>query len=487
MANFNGIAPRRLGSLAALRQSALVDIGLTKAGLHVVCVARYPPALVQAPSQVVINGLSSMPKRTPFAGDAAALNQCSRLQAIPGGAGRIGADLTRNLAPTEFDIPVWHVRSRSSQALLKVELDEHYRQLWKLASIGLLVVDNTSSIVSSNAFARQLLKPSDTSAEAVVLSACVRREDAAKLHQFLIDIFEGKAPPAIDVQLAVVDDMNTIRHVRLETVSVATLTAALTVVDISEMKRLEEGKLQAEVTLEQLQRLELVHTLSAGIAHDFKNIVQVIDSYATVLNAQTKLGEQANTIAQEIKAAAERGAVLANRWLAYGRHGELQRQMVDLGQFIGRTMEAIQRDLPKSIRVETRCAVEPLDCNLDPCLIEQVLFNICFNARDAMPEGGTIEMNVERVSFDSQASSHDLLPAGDYAKISIADNGTGIPVEVLARIFEPFFTTKESCAGTGLGLAMVKGIVSEHQGAIEVWSEVGLGSTFAVYLPLNNG
>lgn len=484
MANFNGIAPRRLGSLAALRQSALVDIGLTKAGLHVACVARYPPALVQAPRQVVINGLSSMPKLTPFAGDVAAHNQSSRLQAIPGGAGRIGADLTRNLAPTEFAIPVWHVRSRSSQALLKVELDEHYRQLWKLVSIGLLVVDNTSSIVSSNAFARQLLKPSDTSAEAVVLSACVRREDAAKLHQFLIDIFEGQAPPAIDVQLAA-DDVNKHRHVRLEMVSVATLTAALTVVDISERKELEEGKLQAEVKLEQLQRLELVHTLSAGIAHDFKNIVQVIDSYATVLNAQTKLGEQANTIAQEIKAAAERGAVLANRWLAYGRHGELQRQMVDLGQFIGRSMETIGRDLPKSIRVETRCAVERLDCNLDPCLIEQVLFNLCFNARDAMPEGGTIEVSVERVSFDSQASSHDLLPAGDYAKISIADNGTGIPVEVLARIFEPFFTTKESCAGTGLGLALVKGIVSEHQGAIEVWSEVGLGSVFMVYLPLN--
>ncbi len=150
-------------------------------------------------------------------------------------------------------------------------------------------------------------------------------------------------------------------------------------------------------------------------------------------------------------------------------------------------MATIGRELPKTIQVQTRCDSESLTCRLDPCLIEQVLFNLCLNARDAMPAGGTIQVNVQRVSFDSQASSHDLLPAGDYAKISIADDGTGISAEIIERIFEPFFTTKATTVGTGLGLALVRGIVSEHEGAIEVSSEVGIGSVFTVYLPSQNG
>ncbi len=103
-----------------------------------------------------------------------------------------------------------------------------------------------------------------------------------------------------------------------------------------------------------------------------------------------------------------------------------------------------------------------------------------------MPTGGRLEVSIDKVAFDTQASSHDLLPAGQYVRCMVADSGMGIAPENLKRIFEPFFTTKESCAGTGLGLSLVRSVISEHQGAIEVWSEVGSGSRFTFYLPLGS-
>ncbi len=188
-----------------------------------------------------------------------------------------------------------------------------------------MVIDNMGSVVSANAYARQLLKPGSSPTELLRLFSCVSSEDRARVTQFLSDVFEGHAPASIDVQIHGSEAVSK-RHVRLSFVAIATLTAALTIHDITEIKQLEAAKLLAEAKLDQVQRLELVHTLSAGMAHDFKNIVQVIESYAAVLMGQTTAGEQANSIAQEIMAAAERGAGLAHRWLAYSRHGELQKQ-----------------------------------------------------------------------------------------------------------------------------------------------------------------
>lgn len=235
--------------------------------------------------------------------------------------------------------------------------------------------------------------------------------------------------------------------------------------------------------MDQFERLELVHTMSAGIAHDFKNIMQVIESYAAVLQAETKPGASAYEIAQEILSAAARGSMLTNRWLAYSRYGMLKKQNVNFVEFVGRCMEQVGRELPKFIHVDMRTCREELYCELDACLMEQAFFNICLNARDAMPRGGGLHIDVERVEVAHQSPIVKLVPPGVYGKLSIADEGAGIAADLLARIFDPFFSTKADSDGTGLGLALVRSIVAEHQGAIEVHSGVGVGSKFTIYVP----
>lgn len=238
-----------------------------------------------------------------------------------------------------------------------------------------------------------------------------------------------------------------------------------------------------EQRIEQLQRLELVHMMSAGIAHDFKNIMQVIESYAELLQCSSTPGDPNHAIALEIMAAAARGTMLTNRWLAYSRHGELQKQKVDFAAFVSQCIDKITRDLPKSIEVKVAFCPQTIWCELDPCLVEQALFNLCLNARDAMPRAGVLSVRVERVMINRSTRSDLNLPSGAYGKVIIEDNGTGIPTDLMEQIFEPFFTTKDAAAGTGLGLALVRSIAAEHQGVVEVQSQVGLGSLFAICLP----
>ena len=448
-------------------------------GLQVANLDRYSAALVLPLNQMLSNGLSAMRTRTEFTGDPTPPSHSWRLRANLSSVG--GLETQSRERPFQ-SAPTWHVRSRSHQALIEAEVETHHRQLWDHAPIGLLVVDAVGTILSSNEQAREMLITPRSRPAAVALANCINNEDVVRLNQYIADVFRGEAVSSIDVQLLPSGEMQGARYVRLTAISVASLAAAFTLADITELKGVHLELEQMEERLRQLQRLELLHAMSAGIAHDFKNIMHVIESYAAILNGQTGANTQSNPVAQQIMTAASRGTMLANRWLAFGRHGEIQKQRVDVGQFVVERMECIEHSLSASIRIEKHCAA-PIECELDPCLFEQVLFNLCLNARDAMPRGGVLKIGVERVEFDSQESSQGLLPAGVYAKITVADNGTGMSPEILDRIFEPFFSTKESYAGTGLGLALVRGIISEHQGAIEVWSQIDIGSTFTVYLP----
>lgn len=420
-----------------------------------------------------------MHRRAGLTGDTTPLTQPWRLQANQSSVGSLETRVHQR--PFQA-VPTWHVRAHGQQALIDAEVETHHRQLWNHAPIGFVVVDALGAILSSNEQAREMLIPTRSRSASVTLATCVRGEDVPSLNQFIATIFRGESVPPIDVQLSTVGEAKAPRHVRLAAISVASLAAALTLSDITELKGLNLELQQTEERMGQLQRLELLHAMSAGIAHDFKNIMHVIESYAAILNGQTQPGGQNNPIARQIMTAASRGTMLANRWLAFGRHGELQKQQVDVGQFVAERMDGIEHSLGTSIRIETYWSTQ-VTCELDPCLIEQVLFNLCLNARDAMPDGGVLRVGVERTAFESLESSQGLLPTGVYAKITVEDKGTGMSPDILDHIFEPFFSTKASYAGTGLGLALVRGIISEHQGAIEVWSEVGVGSTFTVYLP----
>jgi signal transduction histidine kinase len=423
-----------------------------------------------------------MDKRTWHAGEATPVSAWARARYEHSGP-VAGSRQDAVEPPMSSQVPTWHMPPRSLQALTHAEVEAHHRQLWENAPVGLLTVDRTGSILSSNLRTRELLNPTRSRSSSVGLATYLLPADAQTFIEFLDRVFAGTAVVPIDVQLQAPTDYES-RHLRINAVSVASQTAALTITDITELTVMIAQQQKTEEQLRQLQRLELMHAMSAGIAHDFKNIVHVIESYAAILEGQSVGSTNASLIAREIMCAASRGAMLANRWLAFGRQGGLQKERLDVVQFVVERTKTIKHVVPPTIQVETTCALDPIYCELDSCLMDQVLLNLCLNARDAMPQGGLLRVSIESVEFQSQASSGDLLPPGMYAKLSVEDNGQGMEPENLEHIFEPFFTTKESVAGTGLGLALVRGIVSDHQGAIEVWSEVGVGSVFAVYLPV---
>ncbi len=246
--------------------------------------------------------------------------------------------------------------------------------------------------------------------------------------------------------------------------------------NVTEQRRLEEQ-------FRQSQKMEAIGQLAGGIAHDFNNILTVVLGHATLLTMQ-KMEPKAMVSAQQIKQASERAAGLTRQLLAFGRKQVAQPQPIDLNQLVGGMSEMLARLLGDDISLQINFSGEPAVVEADSGMMEQILLNFSVNSRDAMPKGGQLNIRVShRLIDDAYARQFVEARPGKFVCLSHADSGDGIPPEILSRIFEPFFTTKELGKGTGLGLATVFGIVKQHQGWIQVESELGKGTTFHVFLP----
>jgi two-component system cell cycle sensor histidine kinase/response regulator CckA len=233
------------------------------------------------------------------------------------------------------------------------------------------------------------------------------------------------------------------------------------------------------------QRLESIGTLAGGIAHDLNNVLAPILMSIALLKLKVS-DEAGRKLLATLEQNAERGAQLVRQVLAFGRGAEGDRMLVQ-PVHIAREIQQIVRDtFPKTIKFEFKADRHPWTLNGDPTQLHQVLLNLCVNARDAMPNGGTIAVQLENTVLDETYSSmNPEARPGPYVSISVTDTGTGIPAEIRDRIFEPFFTTKEIGKGTGLGLSTSLGIIQSHGGFITVSSNVGRGSTFKIHLPAN--
>jgi two-component system, cell cycle sensor histidine kinase and response regulator CckA len=249
--------------------------------------------------------------------------------------------------------------------------------------------------------------------------------------------------------------------------------------DSTDRKRLEAQYRQA-------QKMEAVGQLAGGVAHDFNNLLTVIISYSQMLLADIAEDGTARADVMEIKRAAERAALLTKQLLAFSRQQVLRPQNLDLNLVIGQLEQMLRRLLREDISIVLTLDPELGAVAADPGQIEQIVMNLVVNARDAMPNGGRLSIETRNVSFDSPyqvRASEAQLDAGAYVVIAVSDNGTGMSAQVQARIFEPFFTTKRMNEGTGLGLSTVYGIVKQSGGYITVYSEIGHGTTFKIYLP----
>jgi signal transduction histidine kinase/ActR/RegA family two-component response regulator len=244
----------------------------------------------------------------------------------------------------------------------------------------------------------------------------------------------------------------------------------------------EREKHELETRLFRAQKLESLGLLAGGIAHDFANLLTVIltsTSLASARSADAVVTEELNAIT----GAAERGALLTRQLLAISRTHPLSKQAVDLGEHLRSLATLLHRILPERIVLELSDDGEPALVEGDPSQIDQVLMNLCINARDAMPGGGTLRIRTELVPADAEAAPVTEKP-GPWIAVTVVDSGGGMPPEVVERVFEPFFTTKPDRVGTGLGLAVVFSIVRQHGGAITCASEVGRGTTFRLLLPV---
>ncbi len=257
--------------------------------------------------------------------------------------------------------------------------------------------------------------------------------------------------------------------------------------DISDRKLAEEKLQKSEEQLRMSQKLEAVGQLAGGVAHDFNNLLTVITGYSDLILSRINEHDINRPKIEEIKKAANRAASLTRQLLAFSRKQVLQPKLFDLNTLVVDISKMLQRLIGENIEMTTMLDQEA-PINADPGQIEQVLMNLVVNARDAMPTGGRITVETSRIVIDETfASRHLTVQPGEYVVLAVSDTGSGMDAETQKRIFEPFFTTKAQGKGTGLGLSTVYGIVKQSGGNIWVYSELGQGTVFKVYLPVAIG
>ncbi len=243
------------------------------------------------------------------------------------------------------------------------------------------------------------------------------------------------------------------------------------------------ARLNLEAQLRQAQKMESVGRLAAGVAHDFNNILTVIQGHSELLLADPRLDSDFSGALRQVAEAAERGADFTRQLLTFSRKQVLQRRPLDIGDVIHGMTPLLKRLVGESVELHIELApVRPVEADLG--MIEQLLMNLAVNARDAMQSGGTITISLASVDISrAQAARRSEASVGTFTCLRVGDNGVGMDPEVLEHIFDPFFTTKEVGKGTGLGLSMVYAIVKQHAGWVDVTSSPGNGTTFAVFLP----
>ena len=247
--------------------------------------------------------------------------------------------------------------------------------------------------------------------------------------------------------------------------------------DITEQLAAEEALLQA-------QKMDAIGKLTGGIAHDFNNLLAIILGNLDLIHERLPEGSDLTRLVRPATTAAERGAELTARLLAFSRKQPLKPKTVNLNQLLGDMTELLRRSLGETISIRVNTDEDIWPCEVDPVQMQSVVLNLAVNARDAMPQGGrlTIETANRYLDQDETAANPEILP-GDYVHLAVSDNGTGMSTDVLERVFEPFFTTKRMGEGTGLGLSITYGFVKQSGGHVKIDSEPDKGSTINIYLP----
>ena len=297
-------------------------------------------------------------------------------------------------------------------------------------------------------------------------------------HYFVPIVFCGRTLGIINIYLQE-------GHIRDEKEEEFLRAVADTLSGIIVRRQAEDERERMHAQLLQAQKMEAIGQLAGGIAHDFNNILTAMMGYAHILKTKMREDDPLRTYADHVLSLSDRAASLTQSLLAFSRKQVMNPRATDMNEIIRTVERLLLRIIGEDIQPRTVLSEKDLIVMADHGQIEQVLMNLATNARDAMPEGGSLTIGTETMDIDDEfIKEHGFGKKGPYALVSITDTGMGMDRETREKIFEPFFTTKEVGKGTGLGLSMVYGIVKQHDGFINVYSEPGKGTTFRIYLPL---
>jgi len=256
----------------------------------------------------------------------------------------------------------------------------------------------------------------------------------------------------------------------------------------NQLKKETEQRKHAQESLAQAQKMEIIGRLAGGVAHDFNNILTTILGYSQIMAMKLDETNPMRSMVDDIYEAAERATGLTKQLLAFSRKQVMEMKIVNLNVVVENISKMLRRLIGEDIELRLKLLEPTGNVKADPGQIEQVIMNLVINARDAMPDGGSLTIETGQVELDEQyAALHNGVEPGMYTVLTVTDTGKGMSQDEQEKIFEPFFTTKKRGKGTGLGLATVYGIIRQHNGHIYVYSELGKGSTFKIYLPLDPG
>lgn len=253
--------------------------------------------------------------------------------------------------------------------------------------------------------------------------------------------------------------------------------------DVTELKKAYEDLRKKDIELRQSQKMEALGRLAGGIAHDFNNLLTVMLGYTDLTLLELSENDRISENLLGIKGQVERATVLTRQLLKFSRQQVLSATTLNLNEVVNNTEKLLRRVLRENIELALNLEPKLSNVKADHGQLEQIIINLAVNARDAMPEGGKLIFETRNVKFLTKYANQSSELLGDYCMLTVSDTGCGIANSIKSKIFEPFFTTKEQGLGTGLGLATVYSLVKQNSGSIEVYSEVGKGTTFVIYLP----
>ncbi len=369
------------------------------------------------------------------------------------------------------------------------QAEKKYRVLVENADESIVVVQG-GKIAFANTKSHQMLAvPADTLVSRSMLDY-VHQAERAMVEERLAERIPGAAP-AHRSEFRMVSSTGQTLWVELNVVMIDWKGAPATLNflrDISQRKQAEEERAKLQSQLTQAKKMESIGRLAGGVAHDFNNMLQVILGHATLAMLDVPPGSPLNESLGEIEKSAKRSADLTRQLLTFARKQAIMPQVLALNEVIEGMLKMLRRLIGENIHLVWLPGDKLWPVSIDPSQVDQILANLCVNARDVILDSGRISIETINVTLDDTytISNPDCLP-GEYVMLSVSDSGHGMDTETLAHVFEPFFTTKEVGQGTGLGLATVFGIVKQNRGLINVYSERDKGTTFKIYFPRGEG